>query len=307
MSPTTIIINLLAGGILGMLGQSIRVIVGLRKMAVRNEVYEASRMFTSLVIGFTAGALGMISLHFKEEGLTLDSRDILLLISIGYAGVDFIEGFYRTVFKTQQNTTNQNNSTTASTTSINQVNTFQPEAAEVTNREVKIAYGRRAKPETISLYGQEVIKDILRNSNNYKATVTSTARTPFEQARAMYNNLVGSPQNIIRQRQLYGPNGDQVIDVFEAAQNAAKPREEILAEMEAKIIELGPSNVSKHCADFNKLIVVDIAPSSIRNKNDFIRAVKADERVSRFFGPPNDPAYHLEIPNRSLEEEDEFV
>ena len=68
------------------------------------------------------------------------------------------------------------------------------------------------------------------------------------------------------------------------------------ADMTAKIIEIGPANVSRHCADFNVLCVVDIAPSSIQNKTKFVAAFKADKRVSKYFLPPSDPAYHLEIP-----------
>ena len=73
-------------------------------------------------------------------------------------------------------------------------------------------------------------------------------------------------------------------------------RESTIAKMEVKILEIGASHVSRHCADFNKLCVVDIAPSSILNKDAFIKAVASDKRVSKFLQPPSDPAYHLEIP-----------
>ena len=145
-----------------------------------------------------------------------------------------------------------------------------------------------------------VIKDMLRNSNNFSARITSTARTPKDQARAMYNNLIGSPQNIITQRNLYRPPGQQVIDVFEKEQQAGKTKVEILNAMEAKIWELGPGKVSRHCADFTKLVVLDIAPSSIKHKSEFVTEVKSDERVSKFLGPSSgDRAYHIEIPNKS--------
>ena len=43
---------------------------------------------------------------------------------------------------------------------------------------------------------------------------------------------------------------------------------------------------------------IDIAPSSIKNKKAFIKEVKADKRIDqkRFFQPPKDKAYHIEIP-----------
>jgi hypothetical protein len=66
--------------------------------------------------------------------------------------------------------------------------------------------------------------------------------------------------------------------------------------MEAKIIELGPTSVSHHAADPKVLNVFDVAPSSIADKMAFEMAVRADRRVSKFLLPPNDPGYHLEIP-----------
>jgi hypothetical protein len=69
-----------------------------------------------------------------------------------------------------------------------------------------------------------------------------------------------------------------------------------MADMERKIIELGPPNVSRHTADPNVLAVIDSAPTSITDRAAFERAVKADGPVSLFLQPPLDPAYHVEIP-----------
>jgi hypothetical protein len=44
------------------------------------------------------------------------------------------------------------------------------------------------------------------------------------------------------------------------------------------------------------LNVFDVAPSSIKDKVAFERAVKAERRVTKFLTPPDDPGYHLEIP-----------
>lgn len=311
MEPLTLINHIILGGILGMLGQIIRVLVGLRKMAKRNEEYEASRMFISIVIGFTAGALGIIMLHFQKQlAKTISAKDIILLISTGYAGVDFIEGFFRTMIKKtisiedSTSSTQTNNGQQRPPTNQNKVPaTF---TFNGNGQSVQIKYGQNANTSAISAYALEVIKDILKASGNYSARITSTARTPSDQARAMYNNLIGDPENIQKQKKLYGPNGDQVIMVFEAAQKAGKNRMDTLAVMEAKIWELGPGKVSRHCADFTKLVVVDIAPSSIDNHDQFKLKVNQDERVSRFFCPPKDPAFHLEIPTVVVEVEEEL-
>lgn len=55
-------------------------------------------------------------------------------------------------------------------------------------------------------------------------------------------------------------------------------------------------NLSRHTGDPNVLNVFDVAPSSITNKVAFEKAVKADSRVTKFLMPPQDPGYHLEIP-----------
>jgi hypothetical protein len=56
--------------------------------------------------------------------------------------------------------------------------------------------------------------------------------------------------------------------------------------------------VSRHAADPKVLNVFDVAPSSVRNQVAFERAVRAETRVDTrsFFKPPQDPGYHLEIP-----------
>jgi hypothetical protein len=64
--------------------------------------------------------------------------------------------------------------------------------------------------------------------------------------------------------------------------------------MTGKINQLGPSTVSHHAS--NTHFVFDVAPSSISNKVAFIAAVNANPSVSKFLQPPDDPAFHIEIP-----------
>jgi hypothetical protein len=106
----------------------------------------------------------------------------------------------------------------------------------------------------------DAIKDSLRVAGQATATITSTARTPEEQASAMYNNLVGS--GVATQKKIYGPCGDEVIDVYvaEVAKSGSTPSTIKIA-MTNKINELGPATVSKHCADFSKVCVVDVGAS----------------------------------------------
>lgn len=105
------IILIILGGLLGMVGQGIRLAAGMKKLndeAAAKEVelrslLHPSRIVITLVIGFVAGALGAIGLvsgdvasgagaGVRESG-TLQAVTIVTLIGIGYAGTDFIEAF----------------------------------------------------------------------------------------------------------------------------------------------------------------------------------------------------------------------
>ena len=126
------------------------------------------------------------------------------------------------------------------------------------------------------------------------ALISSTSRTPADQARIMFNNL--EKYGVEHQKRLYGRSGDSVIDVYAKSRAAGKTSDQIKADMETKIKEVGPTNVSRHTGDPNVLNVFDVAPSSITDKVAFEKAVKADTRVTKFLTPPQDPGYHLEIP-----------
>jgi hypothetical protein len=97
MSTTEILNNVLLGGVLGVIGQGLRTITGLKKWyddrkhnADQADEFDIKRMVVSLFIGFVAGALGLL---FFDTQWTGEKKDIAAIIGIGYAGVDFIEGF----------------------------------------------------------------------------------------------------------------------------------------------------------------------------------------------------------------------
>jgi Transglycosylase SLT domain len=157
-----------------------------------------------------------------------------------------------------------------------------------------VRWGDNARGDTVPPHALGVLQDIARAAGLSDVLVSSTQRTPKDQARVMYDNCRRHGPD--SQRQLYSKYGDQVIDVYvtEAADGADPQR--VRAAMEDKIMDLGPANVSRHTADPRVLTVIDVAPSSVRDKVAFERAVKADRRVKTFLLPPTDPAYHLEIP-----------
>ncbi len=99
MEPIQWITYIALGGLLGVLGQGIRVIVGLKKLKDKAteesvsfaQVFETSTLVLSLFIGFIAGALASLALVEK-----MPTREVLLgFMAAGYAGTDVIEGFVK--------------------------------------------------------------------------------------------------------------------------------------------------------------------------------------------------------------------
>ena len=91
---------ILLGGILGFVGQGIRVIVGIKKANDKaaeesksfRDVFDGRLLLYSLLIGFVAGALAIFAL--TTSGTEQIARSLIIpVIAAGYAGTDFIEGF----------------------------------------------------------------------------------------------------------------------------------------------------------------------------------------------------------------------
>jgi peptidoglycan hydrolase-like protein with peptidoglycan-binding domain len=146
----------------------------------------------------------------------------------------------------------------------------------------------------ISNNAVQVLKDILRLAGLSRATVTSGRRTPADQARIMYDLI--QRYGVSYARNLYASTGDKVIDVYSAQKAAGKSTTAIKQAMEAKILELGPQNVSHHCSDSHD--VFDVGPSSISDQNAFRAALNTALRngmIDKVITPPDDPAYHIEI------------
>jgi hypothetical protein len=88
------------GAVLGAAGQLIRTIAGLKKVneqasstgASFGDIFSASQLVVSVLIGSVAGMLGAIALGIDlNEQLAIDK--LVALMGTGYAGADFIEAF----------------------------------------------------------------------------------------------------------------------------------------------------------------------------------------------------------------------
>lgn len=103
---------ILLGGLLGLLGQVVRVTVGLKKAhdtasekgQPLSDVFQGGSLVISLLIGFTAGAIAIFVVDNVQllttakaevdvEQLSSQKELLFGLMAAGYAGTDFIEGF----------------------------------------------------------------------------------------------------------------------------------------------------------------------------------------------------------------------
>jgi hypothetical protein len=122
-------------------------------------------------------------------------------------------------------------------------NTFKSNAG-LNGLNVIYSSSLKADKQIASDYSMQVIKMALKEAGIKTGVITSTIRTPEEQARVMLDN---AKKNLKKQYQLYGTSGDDVLKVYE--KNSSKSDADIVNKMVAKIEELGEKNkrVSKHC------------------------------------------------------------
>lgn len=138
-----------------------------------------------------------------------------------------------------------------------------------------ISFASAVDPAQLRDLTRAVITDAARASGNPCILLTSLERSPSHQAQAMHDNCV--KHGVVAQRRLYLAAGNFVIDVFVA--DADKTEADTVADMTAKIIEIGPEHVSLHCADPDKLGVADCANSKLTNRTAFVAALRADPRI----------------------------
>jgi len=102
MNTGELLNEMVVGGLVGMLGQSARMIMGLKKshddavakgLSFKDDVFDAGKLRLSLVIGAVAGILGLLSLNQFQAMGDIDWKLFLTILGFGYAGTDFIEGF----------------------------------------------------------------------------------------------------------------------------------------------------------------------------------------------------------------------
>jgi len=167
--------------------------------------------------------------------------------------------------------------------------------------DVRISYGANANAGAVSAAMTDIIKDGLRAAGASVGTVTSTVRTPADQARAMFQNLVRT--GAAEQFRLYGAAGDAVVQVYVDETAGMTPAQitanaaAIQAAMVAEINAQGPENVSNHCGDPAVRSVVDLSYNSFNANNRGLFRTAVTGRVTRIIDEPRNNCFHLELVN----------
>jgi len=164
----------------------------------------------------------------------------------------------------------------------------------------------------VSNYAMSVIKIALKESGMKTAVITSTLRTPEEQASIMLKN---AKIDLKKQYRLYGRGGDAVLKIYD--KNKDKSDTEILQLMVDKINDLEKSNrrVSNHCISKNGYVkknIIDIGLNSTKNANKkfnpkkFTKALKSLEKegfINRLIDETgkSNQCWHIEVtPNKKI-------
>jgi hypothetical protein len=102
MDAMSWLIVIALGAAMGLLGQGIRVVVGLKKAndeaaaqkKTLSDVFQPSTLLISLLIGAIAGAVAAVSTFTTPDAMKVIKPETLFaLAGAGYAGADFLEGF----------------------------------------------------------------------------------------------------------------------------------------------------------------------------------------------------------------------
>ncbi|WP_211289983.1 DUF6443 domain-containing protein [Hymenobacter chitinivorans] len=189
--------------------------------------------------------------------------------------------------------------TTRDNSSISVTETETNRYAE-TKSETTSLNGSKKNLDNISDKSAEVVSESMREAKVSTMQVTSTQRTPQEEANAMYTNAENKGAQ--KSYDLYAAAGDKIINVYEKSKKNGDSKQETIQAMTAKILLVGPSKVSRHTADPSTVNVIDFSARAVGSKDKALhRSLSSNKGVSRLFSPLNssDPAFHVEIPQKN--------
>ena len=128
----------------------------------------------------------------------------------------------------------------------------------------------------------EILAKVGVASNNSEIIITSTIRTPLEQATIMYDNEKSG--NSIS----YAATGKKVITIYN--NNKTKPKNDVVALMVAEIEKLAAKGelTSRHCvpeAMYLNKNIIDVSKTRTPNPRDFVNALLQYKEVSKIITP----------------------
>ena len=149
--------------------------------------------------------------------------------------------------------------------------------------------------ETLDTVPREVLLEILVAAEETDARVSSYERTAHKQAALMYG--ICERDGVPKAKRLYSKKSHSIIDVY--ADNRGKAEADVVAlmtaEVKAVLKRLGSGRRTMMHVD-SANYTFDIAPSSLRSRNAFRRALAKHPDVVRYFVPGGaERAFHIEV------------
>ncbi len=156
----------------------------------------------------------------------------------------------------------------------------------------QIQFQLKGSVTNLSAKADLVLREILAAAGEPNAMIVNTVRTAEQQASVMLMNIKAYGAAFNRTQYKDKAAAGLVVDTYEKALDAGKSEQEILGAILAAVNQVGADKLSDHCNSSNPAI--DIHPSSILNKSNFEKVIKADSRVT-VICPPKDSTYHIII------------
>lgn len=100
MDPVQVVAYLAVGALLGLGGQAIRMLIGLKKQNEKAKLsnppmtigqwFDGKKLAVSFILGATAGILAAVTQYASDVTIT---KDLMMgFVAAGYGGTDFLEG-----------------------------------------------------------------------------------------------------------------------------------------------------------------------------------------------------------------------
>jgi YD repeat-containing protein len=158
-----------------------------------------------------------------------------------------------------------------------------------------------AFPEYVSAYSLDLLSLAVGEIGDDAAQISSTRRTPYHQARIMFD---GAQRNLAYQQRMYGSRGDEVLAIYSRMRANGEGRGATIAAMEAHIQSYFDQGIylSNHLDPAPGRETIDIAPSSVSDGQALHAVFQRYQRdgligeyLSPYTAPNQDPAFHVVI------------